>query len=52
MTCFEIDTIYKSGRKRNEIIVSSDEESMWKYYDKHHNRNLVASSTIVDAWGE
>ena len=52
MTCFEIETIYKSGRKRNEAIVSSDEESMWKYYDKHHNKNLVDSSTIVDAWAE
>ena len=52
MTCFEIETIYKSGRKRNEVIVSSDEESMWKYYDKDHNKNLVDSSTIVDAWAE
>lgn len=48
--CFEIDTIYKSGMKRNEIIVSENEESMWKYYDKHHNANLIESSAIVDAW--
>lgn len=50
LTCFEIDTIYKSGRKRNEVIVSKDEESMWKYYDKHHNKRLIGSSVIVDAW--
>ena len=52
MIWFEIDTIYKSGRKRNETILAADEESMWKEYDKHHNKNLVASSSIVDAWDE
>ncbi len=52
LTCFEVETTYKSGRKKNEVIVSKDEESMWRYYDKHHNKNLVASSVIVDAWGQ
>ena len=52
LTCFEIETAYKSGRRKNEVIVSKDEESMWRYYDKHHNKSLVASSVIVDAWGQ
>ena len=48
--CFEVDTTYKSGRKRTETIVSTNEETMWKWYDKHHNKDLVESSVIVDAW--
>ena len=48
--CFEVETTYKSGRKRNEVIVSKDEKSMWKYYDKHHNGKLIADSAIVDSW--
>ena len=48
--CFEVKTTYKSGRKRNEVVVSASEETMWKWYDKHHNKNLVANSVIVDAW--
>lgn len=50
LTCFEVETKYKSGRNRKEVIVSKDEDSMWKYYDKHHNKELVESSAIVDAW--
>jgi hypothetical protein len=38
--CFEVETTYKSGRKRSEIIVSTDEENMLKWYDKHHNKKL------------
>lgn len=52
MTWFEIDTLYKSGRKRNERILAENEESMWKEYDKHHNNDLIASSVIADAWAE
>ena len=48
--CFEVDTTYKSGRKRNEVIVSSSEESMWRYYDKHHNPKLIAESVVSDVW--
>ena len=48
--CFEVDTTYKSGRKKNEIIVSANEETMWKWYDKHHNKELVESSVILDTW--
>lgn len=48
--CFEVYTTYKSGRNRNEIIISANEEKMWRYYDKHHNKELVESSVIVDTW--
>lgn len=48
--CFEIDTLYKSGRKRTDTIVSKSEVSMWKTYDKHHNRNKIEFSVIVDCW--
>lgn len=48
--CFEVETIYKSGYKRTEVIISGNEESMWKYYDKHHNRSLISESAITDAW--
>ena len=48
--CFEVDTLYKSGRKRNEVIVSTSHRAMWRYYDKHHNKNLIESSAIVDEW--
>ena len=50
MVCFEVITHYKSGRTRNQIIVSEDERTMWLYYDKHHNQSLIASIEIVDAW--
>lgn len=50
LTFFEVETTYKSGRFRNEVIASADEESMWLYYDKHHNKNKIASSVIVDTW--
>ena len=48
--CFEVETKYKSGRTRVETIMSKDEESFWKYYDKHHSQKLIADSVIVDAW--
>ena len=50
LTCFEVETRYKSGRTRVETIISKNEESFWKYYDKHHNVKLVESTTITDAW--
>lgn len=50
LTCFEIETTYKSGRKRSEIIVAADTEKMWRYYDKHHNLSLVSECMLVDAW--
>lgn len=52
LTCFEVETCYKSGRKKSEVIVSKDEKSMWKWYDKHHNASLVEDSVIVDAWSQ
>ena len=50
LICFEVETKYNSGRTRVEVIISKDEESFWKYYYKHHNRKLIASSCITDAW--
>ena len=50
LCCFEVETNYKSGRKRNEVIISASERSMWKYYDKHHNAKLIKDSAIVDSW--
>ena len=50
LTLFEVETTYKSGRFKNEVIASADEESMWRYYDKHHDKNRVESSVIVDSW--
>ena len=47
---FEVETTYKSGRKRSETIVSTNEENMWKWYDKHHNKKLIERSAIVDSW--
>lgn len=48
--CFEVNTTYKSGRKRTDFITAANEESMWKWYDKHHNKKLIKSSAIVDSW--
>jgi hypothetical protein len=48
--CYEVETYYKSGRRRSDIIAASSEEKMWEIYDKHHNKDLVDGSVIVDAW--
>ena len=50
LICFEVETTYKSGKRRKEVICSESEEKMWKYYDRHYTRCLVESSVIVDAW--
>ena len=47
---FEVETTYKSDRKRTETIYALDETNMWAIYDKHHNRSLIESLVIVDAW--
>ena len=39
MTIFEVDTTYKSGRKRTDTICAKTEEEMWVIYDKHHNKD-------------
>lgn len=48
--CFEVETTYKSGRKVIDFIASENEEKMWAYYDKHHNKKLVEESVILDSW--
>lgn len=50
LTNFEVKTEYKSGIKRNEIIVAENEADMWRIYDAHHNKKKVESSAIVDTY--
>lgn len=50
--CYEVETTYKSGRKRTDFIGAENEITMWAYYDKHHNKKLIESSVIVDSWIE
>lgn len=50
LICFEVETTYKSGKRRTEVICSESEEKMWEYYDKHHSKYLIESSVIVDDW--
>ena len=50
VTYFEIETTYKSGRKRNEVVVTENEESMWKWYRKHHDTSKVAKCMLIDGW--
>lgn len=49
-TWFEVETTYKSGRKRTNYYKAFDENEMWRNYDKCHNKDLIESSSIVDAW--
>ena len=48
---YEVETTYKSGRKRSVIITALTEELMWKIYDSRFNASLIESSVIVDSWG-
>lgn len=50
LICYEVETIYKTGRKKSEVIVSSSEENMWKCYNKKHNKIFIESSVITDCW--
>jgi hypothetical protein len=50
MTCYEVETYYKSGRVKTDIITAKDETAMWAIYDKHHNKKLIENSAIVDEW--
>ena len=45
---FEVETTYKSGRVRSEIIAADSEEEMWDDYDKHHNAKLIESTMIIN----
>lgn len=47
---FEVETTYCSGAKRTDCIAANSESEMWSIYDKHHNKNKVQSSVIVDSW--
>lgn len=50
LVCFEVETKYKSGRKKTDVLTFKDEEIMWAYYDKHHDKGLIEYSIITDAW--
>ena len=50
LTCFEVVTIYKSGRKRTDVITAKSEEEMWGIYDKHHNSSLAFECMVADVW--
>jgi len=50
LTCYEVLTLYKSGKKRKNIITANNEEKMWEIYDKTHNKDLIASAEIIDVW--
>ena len=48
---WEVETIYKSGRKKTDIIGGyATEKEMWEEYDKHHNKELIKDSILHDAW--
>lgn len=47
---FEVETHYKSGRIRTDILCADTEKEMWEVYDKHHNSEKVKASVIVDCW--
>ena len=50
LTCFEVFTAYKSGKTRTAIITAKDEEDLWRYYDRHYDKDKVEDTCIVDAW--
>ena len=50
LTNFEVKTKYKSGIKRNEIIVAENEADMWRIYDAHHSKKKIESSAIVGTY--
>lgn len=50
LTCFEVETAYKSGKHKTEIVAFKDEETMWEWYDKHHNAAKIEDTYIVDVW--
>ena len=47
---FEVETTYKSGRTRTDIIAADTEKEMWQFYDKHHDSGKVEMCVIVDSW--
>jgi hypothetical protein len=50
MTIFEVDTAYKSGRKRTDMICAKTEDEMWLIYDKHHDKDKIEWCGICDSW--
>ena len=50
LVVYMVYTEYKSGRTRTENIAAHDENELWAIYDKHHNKELVKSSVVIDSW--
>lgn len=50
LTCFEVETTYVSGFVKVEHIVTLNEDTLWEYYDMHHNKGKIDSVVIVDAY--
>jgi hypothetical protein len=50
LTCFEVETTYVSGFTKVEHIVTLNEDTLWEYYDMHHNKAKIDSVVIVDAY--
>jgi hypothetical protein len=47
---FEVETIYKSGKRRTDYITALNEKRMWEIYDQHHTAAKIDDSYIVDSW--
>ena len=47
---YKVQTTYKSGRRRTDVIKSDSKQNMWEEYDKHHNKQLIKDSVIADYW--
>lgn len=50
LTCFEVETTYVSGFTKVEYIITLNEDTLWEYYDMHHNKNKIESVVIIDAY--
>ena len=47
---FEVETEYKSGRRRHDVVVCESEEKLWKWHSLHRDKRKMVSAEIVDVW--
>lgn len=50
MRIFEVETYYKSGVTKTDLIEGRNENEVWGIYDKLHTDEEIDSSAIVDDW--
>ena len=50
LIAFDIITFYKSGKKKNECVITKDADSLSRWFKKHHNTSLVTSYVVTDAF--